>query len=212
MFYLEFSITSEPEIAAYFATQKWINGQPTPIGDGVGCIRGFMPPFAPPEQQGRGIFSEKFHRIGLQCFQRPGLQFAYGLETTMGEDYAHQGWRVLFRQNIEASNRIYANFHYDYAQKCITANSCLFPKEEIAEVAKLVKRAVTVTQKAVEERCEQTGEIPNDIVDKLKAVGCRVVKQPVFELSADRILELTKEYAKSPYGNVSLTARLSCHP
>ena len=205
-------ITSAPEIAAYFATQKWKNGLPTPIGDGIGCILGLTPPLAPPEQQGKRIFSEKFHMIGLQCFQRPGLQSAFGLETEMGEDYSHRGWRVLFRQNKDASNRIYTNFHYNAVQKRITANSCLFPKEDIVEVAKLVKKATTVTQKAVEERCEKTNENPKMIIDNLKMVGCRVVKQPVFELSASRILELTKEYAEKPYGSVFLTSRLMCLP
>lgn len=30
-------VTSEPEIAAYFATHRWINGIATPVGEGIGC-------------------------------------------------------------------------------------------------------------------------------------------------------------------------------
>lgn len=202
-------ITSAPEIAAYFATQKWVNGIPTPISDGVGCIMGLIPPLAPPEQQGWRIYSEKFHMIGLQCFQRPGLQFAFGLESELGEDFAHRGRRVLFRQTADASSRIYANFHYDPKTNSMMKYGCLFPREEITDVARLIKNARTVTNSAVEERCRETGEDSAAVIQLLSTIGYKVVDQPIFTLSPDRVSELTKEYDGRPYGDVELTTRLT---
>ena len=34
-------LTTEPEIAAYFATHQWINGVAEPVKSGIGCIRVF---------------------------------------------------------------------------------------------------------------------------------------------------------------------------
>lgn len=56
-----------------------------PIYDGVGCIRGFSSAFYMYEIM-RDVPS-KLHIFGLQCFKRPGLQFAYGFETEQRDNY-----------------------------------------------------------------------------------------------------------------------------
>lgn len=205
--------TSEPEIAAYFATQKWIDGVPHPMTEGLGCIYGTMPPLLEPKEQMRNrIFSDKFHMIGLQCFRRSGLQSAYGIETDMGEDVSNNGWKVYFKQTKKASEHIHMNFHVDERIQGITQHSWLFPEEEIADVAKLIKKAKCVTNQAVKEYCEDYNLLYDEIVEKITSVGYKVTINPVFELSASRILELTREYADRPYVDVKLTSRLICHP
>ena len=193
-------ITSAPEIAAYFATRKWVNGVPVPVGEGIGCIRGFMPPYLPPEEQTRDrLYSDKFHMIGLQCFQRPGIQAAYGYELDEGEDFDGTGWKIYFKQNIDASSRIHANFHWDGEKIC--KNSWLFPEEEIADVAKLIKNSNSISEKSVL-------DYGTDVTALLERKNIKVRHEPLYELSESRIKELTEEYKDRPYGDVQLTSRL----
>lgn len=208
-------LSSEPEIAAYFATHRWINGVPTPVVDGVGCIRGIVSPSM--YMFGKEADS-KFHMIGLQCFQRPGLQAAYGLELDKDEDLNGRGWTVYFRQNAEASNRIHMNFHLDDRKKeemlkiakpgetispdsVLSQNSWLFPDEEISFVADAVRKSKSISKKTVDsygKPCEEA----------LKRKGITINDEFAYKLSDERIKELENEYKDRPYGDVELKARL----
>ena len=200
-------MTSEPEIAAYFATHQWDNGVAVPVESGIGCIRGFNAPF---------LFAQnpKFHMIGLQCFQRPGIQAAYGIEMEPDEDLNHRGWRVFFKQNAEASRLIHLNFHLDEERMNHAVNSraeteadvlstagWLFPQEEIADVAKMVKTCKTISRATVEEYgrpCEAA----------LAGKGIHIVDFPVYTLTDIHRKELEELYKGRPYGDVQLTARM----
>ena len=209
-------ITSEPEIAAYFATHRWVDGKPLPLSQGYGCIRGFAPPMALPDEitinGSHGIFSDAFHMIGLQCFKRPGLQAAFGLETAMGEDYADNGFRVYFRQNGEANMKIHLNFHFDSEQQRVMDQSWLFPEEEISQVARLIKSTCAVTMGAVLEYCEGHSLALDDCLKKLRRLGIQVTEAPVFRLTEERRRELEEAYKDRPYGDVDLRARLVYTP
>lgn len=157
-------------------------------------------------------YSEKFHPIGLQCFRRPGLQAAFGLEAEKGEDFSPKGWRVYFRQNVLASQRIHINFHFDPEKKCILTNSWLFPEEEIAEVANKVKKSKTFSKQTVKDFCKTTGRTYESVVTLIEAKGMSVANTPSYVLSTDRVLELTKEYSDRPYGDIRLSTRLCCKP
>ncbi|MDD2971654.1 MAG: FRG domain-containing protein [Lachnospiraceae bacterium] len=202
-------ISSEPEISAYFATHRWENGTPVPIEKGIGCIRGLSPMMY---MNMDGTFSDIFHAIGLQCFQRPGLQAAFGIETNMGEDVSGYGWCVYFRQDLAVNMKIHMNFHYDAEKQRVLRNSWLFPEEDIADVARVVKNTQVLSRKAVTEYCAEHQSYEESVLSILKHQGIRVSNKPVFQLSADRILELTSMYRGRMYGDVQLNGRFCYRP
>lgn len=203
-------VTSEPEVAAYFATHRWINNVAVPVEKGIGCIRGFVSPALTATK-----IDSKYHMIGLQCFQRPGLQAAYGFEMEPDEDLADRGWCVYFKQNAHASRLIHTNFHVnqDKVNKIRAEGICrivepneiedtdswLFPKEEIADVAKIVKASKEISIAAVEEYGKQCEEA-------LRRKGVKVVESPVYALSEEHRKELEEQYRGHPYGDVRLMA------
>lgn len=203
-------VTSEPEIAAYFATHRWVKKVAVPVETGIGCIRCFTSPTLTATE-----IDPKFHMIGLQCFQRPGIQAAYGFEMEAEEDLADRGWCVYFKQNADASRLIHTNFHVnqDKVNK-LRANgiyrkiepneiedtdSWLFPKEEIADIAKTVKASKRISKAAVE-------EYGRSFEDALRRKGIKIVERPVYSLSEEHRRELEEQYRGHPYGDVQLMA------
>lgn len=208
-------VTSAPEIAAYFATHRWVDGVAVPVEDGIGCIRGLVPlALYDPEH----LADSKFHMIGLQCFERPGRQAAYGIEMNENDDLQHQGWCVYFRQTAKASRLIHTNFHINQEKlekiraegvsrvvdpsEIEDVHSWLFPKEEIADIARCVKKSRKISRVAVDEYGRSCNEA-------LERKGVEVVEDPVFRLSPARIIELQEQYKGRPYGDVSLRAHLT---
>lgn len=204
-------------MAAYFATQHWENGIPKPVESGIGCIRGILSPlFSPDMVKADGIINSKYHMIGLQCFERPGLQAAYGLELDEDEDLNEMGWKIYFKQNAEASRVIHLNFHIDQmkvnalraacvsgmvkAEQVETESGWLFPKEEVVDVAKIIKKSKTICKAVIE-------EYGRPVAGTLKRKGITVTERPVYVLSDTRKMELEKQYKGRPYGNVELKAR-----
>lgn len=207
-------VTSEPEIAAYFATHKWVEGVAIPVEDGIGCIRGFVSPtIGDPENMG----GSKFHMIGLQCFERPGIQAAFGIEMDPDDDLQRYGWCIYFRQTDEASKLIHTNFHINQEKvdkirnegvarkvepyEIEDVNSWLFPQEEISDVAKLIKNSNKISRKAVSEYGKPCGEV-------LRRKNIEVVDKPIYTLTSSHINELEKQYKGRPYGDVRLKSRL----
>lgn len=204
-------LTSEPEIAAYFATHQWINGVAEPVKSGIGCIREF---FSHDLDKG-----SRLHKIGLQCFRRPGIQMAFGYEMNRDDDLNGIGTRIFFKQDPNASMLIHANFHFDQEmtakirrsektgihEKCesVSPKSWLFPKEEIADVARLVKSSKFISRASVEEYgkpCE----------DVLARNGIAIQDDLIYLLTPQHYKELDREYQERPYGDAMVFARLSC--
>lgn len=207
-------ITSEPEIAAYFATHRWIDGVPAPIENGIGCIRGISPlMFVTSESMENGsVYSEKFHAIGLQCFKRPGLQAAFGIESEMGEDFSEYGWKVYFRQNAMASQKIHINFHYDAEKNCVMPNSWLFPDEEIAKIAEKIRKTRKISDKTVKDYCMKNGKDFALVNEMIREKGMEISESACYVLSPDKKLEFMRKYKDRPYGDVALNARLCYIP
>ena len=203
-------LTTEPEIAAYFATHQWINGVAEPVKSGIGCIRVF---FTHDLDKG-----SRLHKIGLQCFQRPGIQVAFGYEMNRDDDLNGIGTRIFFKQNLNASMWIHMNFHVDqgklakikasgktrfHQSEVESVTSWLFPKEEIADVAKLVKSSKVISRISVTEYRK-----PCD--DVLARNGIAIQDDLIYLLSPQHYKELDKEYQERPYGDAMVFARLSC--
>lgn len=213
-------VTSEPEIAAYFATHRWIDGIAVPVEEGIGCIHGIAKPILDFCQQTSGqMYDPKFHMIGLQCFQRPGIQAAYGIELDRDEDLRTRGWTIYFKQNAKASRLIHMNFHIDQMKVdrirkkvsretvisddvVLSRDSWLFPQEDIVDVAECVRKSRCISRAAVEEygvdKC----------IDSLNRNNIEVVDRPIYELTEEKRRKLAEEYKGRPYGNVQLNARL----
>lgn len=192
------------ETAVYFATHRLNNDIMEPVGDDIGCLRMFFDlAFINQED----ITTGKLHYVGLQCFKRPGLQGAMGIETEFGEDLSKQCTTYYFKQNLEISNRIHANYHRDEDNR-ITERSILFPEEEVCDIAEIVKKTESLSEKAVRDYCILNNQNYDKIVGVLNKRGIALQSCPVYELSDDRILELEKEYEGSPYGDVQLFSRL----
>ena len=205
-------VTSEVEIAAYFATHRWINGIATPVENGIGCIRVFPSPALAIE-----TMDPRFHMIGLQCFKRPGIQAAYGFEMDQDEDLSKRGNCFCFRQNYEASKLIHTNYHVNQAKvdkilaegvmrrvepdEITDENSWLFPDEEIADVAKLIKFSSNIS-------CAAAEEYGKPCKEALRRKGITVSNEPVYTLSDKHRKELDDLYRGRPYGDVRLKARL----
>lgn len=214
-------VTSEPEIAAYFATHRWVNGIAVPVEEGIGCIHGVAKPLLSSREQTIGqLYDPKFHMIGLQCFQRPGIQAAYGIELDKDEDLRARGWTVFFKQNAKASRLIHMNFHIDEKKvdrirkrvsretvvsgdTVLNRDSWLFPPEDIVDVAEFVKKSRCISRTTVEEygvdKC----------LDSLKRKNIEIVDRPIYELTEEKKRKLAEEYKGRPYGNVQLNASLS---
>ena len=90
-------LTSDITVAAFFATTRCREGVFHPVTEGVGSISCF---FALP-----GLEADlPFHLVGLQPFQRPGKQCAFGVRLQPEEDLSSlmRGPSLRFRQNAEA--------------------------------------------------------------------------------------------------------------
>lgn len=203
-------VSSEPEIAAYFATHRWNNGVMEPIYDGIGCIRGYSAfAFMNDIMMSR---PSKLHLFGMQCFMRPGMQHAYGFETEQGEDLANSGWKVYFKQTKRASDNIHANFHLNENTGMIDDKSWLFPDEEVTDVAAIVKAATKLSEDSVKEYCAKQKITFDSIVSEMDKRGVIVSDEPEYILSEDRKNELAKQCKDAPYGDVQIYSRLSCKP
>ena len=209
-------LASSPEVAAYFATHKWVNGKPVPVDSGIGCIRGFSCYAFRDNNNSEFMFIPKFHMIGLQCFERPGRQTAFGMELDEDEDLnEYIGWKAYFKQSKKASNLIHFNFHRNdtmiqrlrksetkgpvKSRDLLEENGMLFPKEEIADIAKLIKETKSFSKHTIEEY----GKACEDI---LKKKGYAISETPLYVLSDAHRKELENEYKDKPYGDVRLYA------
>ena len=152
----------------------------------------------------------KYFFIGLQCFERPRLQVAYGIEMEQDEDLGSKGCSVRFKQNAIANRRIHQNYHIDYKRleelaahnevidlskhpELYTKNSWLMSDEEIALVANMIRDCAELSSAAVEEYLSPlTQEQKNDVLSILSKNSIEITDKPLFELSEERISELEK--------------------
>lgn len=85
-------VTSDIAVAAFFATHIY-DGE---INDyrvkenGVGCIRSYINFMTTSE-------NESFRMIGLQPFERPGIQCAFAVRMRRGENFSRLSTKILFR-------------------------------------------------------------------------------------------------------------------
>ena len=126
-------------VAAFFATHTY-----DPIHEeyhiktaGIGCLRVYMADYICSKAD-----LDIFRLIGLQPFQRPGVQCAFALRMNKGENFSEFSGKALFRQNPKWNRKIHEAFYQN-------GKNILTPPEDIKEAAASIKKANWVSRMAV---------------------------------------------------------------
>lgn len=194
-------VTSDIATAAFFATHYYDseNNEYVIKEDGIGCLRVYS---------NIGIdYNENlpFRMIGLQPFQRPGLQCAFAVKMNKGENFANLSHKALFKQSSKWNRKLHDTFYPN-------GKNILFPDEEIADVAKIVKESMEISNQAVEKYC-RINEVSQDrVIQILNNNGHSIVENLNYKLSRQQRRKLERQFAGRPYGDVQLRSRLMYIP
>lgn len=191
-------VTSDIVVAAFFATHVYdAEANDYQIKeDGIGCIRTYVNIMVQPE-------TEPFRMIGLQPFQRPGLQCAFAVKMDKGEDFSKFTGKLLFKQDAKWNRKIHEAFYPN-------GRNILFPGEEICDVANLIKQSDCVSGMAIDKYCKENDCKKQNVEAVLKNYNIKIVDELLYSLSRQQRRKLERKYKDRPYGNVKLHSRLSC--
>jgi len=195
-------VTSDIATAAFFATHYYDSekNEYVIIEDGIGCLRVYS---------NIGIDyneNQPFRMIGLQPFQRPGLQCAFAVKMNIGENFANLSHKVLFKQSSKWNRKLHDTFYPN-------GKNILFPDEEIADVAKVLIGTMGISKQAIEKYCSINNEMSQDrMIQILNDNGHSIVENLNYKLSRQQRRKLEREYKGRPYGDVQLRSRLMYIP
>jgi hypothetical protein len=194
-------LTCDLAVAAFFATNYYnAETQEYEIKEfGMGCLRSYVNIAINYEQK------QPFRLIGLQPFKRPGLQCAFALKLEAGEDFANHSAKVLFKQNPQYNGKLREAF-YDGDR------NILFPKEDITDIANMIKTKMSVSQEAVKLYCNEQSVPEPAIFDMLERNNITVTDNIAYKLTRQNRRRLERVYKDRPYGDVKLISRLSYLP
>lgn len=189
-------MSSDIGVAAFFATN--VRNPTTKIyeakNDGLGCIRKFHNPLIDTD-------FNKFRMIGLQPFQRPGIQCAFAVKMQKEENFTEQTGKVLFYQNKELSKKLHDEFYFQ-------GRNVLFPDEEICQVANVIKSSNKVTKDALSIYCQQKSKDYEELIRVLENNTIEIVDTPLFKLCRQQTRMLERKFENKPYGDAIIRARL----
>lgn len=191
-------VSSDIAVAAFFATHTHDskNGYQIKTG-GIGCLRVYMPNFINSESE-----LDTFRLIGLQPFQRPGLQCAFALRMNKDENFAKLSGKALFRQNDRWNRKLHEAF---YPQ----GKNILFPAEEIDDVAVLIKNSNRVSKMAVRKFCNDN-DFTDEYVEKILLKHKILISERLtYSLSRQQRRRIEREFKGRPYGDVELRSRVA---
>lgn len=191
-------VTSDIATAAFFATHYYDSEKKEYCikADGIGCLRVYSNiMFEYKEDQ-------PFRMIGLQPFQRPGLQCAFGVKMSRGENFANFSYKVLFKQSSKWNQKLHDTFYPN-------GKNILFPDEEIADVAKIVKESTVVSKLAIERYCVINEVSEDQLIQLLNDKDHTVVENLNYKLSRQQRRKLERQFEGKPYGDVQLRSRLT---
>lgn len=190
-------VSSDIAVAAFFATHYYDSekNEYRIKENGIGCLRVYSNIMFEYDEE------QPFRMIGLQPFQRPGLQCAFAVKMNKGENFANFSNKVLFKQDVKWNQKIHDIFY-------LNGKNILFPDEEIADVAKVLKETTVISKQAIEKYCS-INEISQDrVIQMLIDNGYSIVKNLNYKLSRQQRRKLEREYKGRPYGDVQLRSRL----
>lgn len=194
-------VTSDIATAAFFATHYYDSekNEYRIKEDGIGCLRVYSNIAIQYNED------QPFRMIGLQPFQRPGLQCAFAVKISRGENFANLSHKVLFKQSSKWNQKLHDTFYPK-------GKNILFPDEEIADVAKIVKETREISKLSIEKYCS-INEISEDVVIQLLNDNeYSVVENFNYKLTRQQRRKLSREYKGRPYGDVQLSSRLMYIP
>lgn len=201
-------VSSEPFIAAFFATHRYDydNDKYKMVTKGIGCIKKAHPIslFLNPVDNG-GDDSRINSIIGVQHFKRPTLQrafcwneyFNYHNNTQMNIDESKlntkpgtvrqilasqpRSWKLYWRCiKFQQSSKMTRKIHdlFYNGDECI-----LFPDELISKAARAVERRKSVTINSIYSVAKQINKSPDEIINEVKSAGYSIVFYSAFTLS-----------------------------
>ncbi|MDO9522966.1 MAG: FRG domain-containing protein [Methanocorpusculum sp.] len=226
-------VSSEPFIAAFFATHRYDydTDQCKMVTKGIGCIKKAHPIsfYLYPVDNGGGD-SRINSIIGVQHFKRPTLQrafcwnefFNYQNNTQMNIDESKQNtiaatfqemitsqprsWKLNWRCiKFQQSAKMTRKIHDLF----YNGDDCsLFPDELISKAAKDVERSKSVTINSIYSVAKQINKSPDEIINEVKSAGYSIVFYPAFTLSDKDIHNLCYDIQKyGLYPNTDLFER-----
>lgn len=194
-------MSSDIAVAAFFATNTYDSENGYHIKkDGLGCLRVYM---HMPNLNNSGAELESFRLIGLQPFQRPGVQCAFALRMYQDEDFAKPSGKALFRQSSKWNLKLQKAF-YEHGK------NILFPKEDINDAAELIKNSNWVSKMAVQKFYEDNNFDAEYIEKVLAQHDIRISEKLVYTLSRQQRKKMEEDFKGRPYGDVKLFGRVAC--
>lgn len=226
-------VSSEPFIAAFFATHRYDydNDKYEMVTKGIGCMKKAHPIlfYLHPVDNG-GDDSRINSIIGVQHFKRPALQrafcwnefFNYQNKNQMSSNESKQNtisttfqeittsqpglWKLNWRCiKFQQSAKMTQKIHdlFYNGDECI-----LFPDELISKAARAVERSKSVTTKSISSVSKQIGRSSDEIINEVKSAGYSIVFYPAFTLSGKYFNNLCHDIQKfGLYPNTSLFER-----
>lgn len=194
-------VTSDIATAAFFATHYYNSDMNDYMikEDGIGCLRIYSNIMIEYDED------QPFRMIGLQPFQRPGLQCAFAVMMNQGENFANFSHKVLFKQNVKWNQKLHDTFYPN-------GKNILFPDEEIADVAKIIIETKNISKQAIKKYCTINSS-PQEYIRKLLIEnGYSVVENLNYKLSRQQRRKLERQFEGRPYGDVQLRSRLMYIP
>lgn len=189
-------VTSDIATAAFFATHYYDHDDREYYvkSDGIGCLRVYSNMWIDMRQ------NTPFRMIGLQPFQRPGLQSAFGVKMSIGENFADISHKILFKQSSKWNQKI-NDFFYS------NGKNMLFPTEEIVAVANKVKESSVLSKLSIEKYCADNMITYEEIVQLLTKNGYTVTENVNARLSRQQRRKIERNFDGNPYGDAIIRFR-----
>jgi len=191
-------MSSDIAVAAFFATHTYDckNGYQVKT-DGIGCLRVYIQNFINSKSE-----LAIFRLIGLQPFQRPGLQCAFALRMNKDEDFSRLSGKALFMQNAKWNRKLHEAF-------CAHGRNILFPLEDIDDAAMLIKSSNHVSEIAIRKFCKENDFTEEYIERVLSKHKIQISERLTYSLSRQQRRRLEREFKGRPYGDVELRSRIA---
>ncbi len=191
-------LTTDIAVAAFFATHEFDqeNNCYNPISEGIGYIRCYNAP----EILAGDLSTIKL--IGLQPFDRPGVQCAFAMKLKPDEDFSIISRKVMFKQNKyynKKINRMFCNNNF---------NELIPPEDEISRISNYVKKSKKVSRKAISIYCQDKSINEKEICIRIRKNGFTIVNNEIYKLTRQRRRAIERSIKDNPYGKVKIYTRL----
>lgn len=195
-------LTSDIAVAAFFATTQFKNGRFVPVENGIGSISRMLILMGMMEDD------EIFRPVGLQPFQRPGQQCAFGIKLAEGQTIDDLQFvdTLQFHQDRACGQAFLELFGSEMPNS-------LFPQETIARIGTKIRRSNIVTQAAVSAYCKEQGLSQDTVKQTLGGMGISIEPKPVFDPSPRQLAKERMQVMRhGAFGGEIIFSRLTYLP